>query len=94
MDSDFNRQMHLIDERYHMENALLDAIAAGDYKRATQTLLHYSSLMDSPLQEYRPSSDDMLREFKNSTHVMNTLFRKTIEPATCIPLHTRIFHPL
>ena len=48
MDSDFNRQMHLIDERYHMENALLDAIAAGDYKRATQTLLHYRSLMDSP----------------------------------------------
>ena len=42
MDSDFNRQMHLIDERYHMENALLDAIAAGDYKRATQTLLPVS----------------------------------------------------
>ena len=87
MDSDFNRQMHLIDERYHMENALLDAIAAGDYKRATQTLLHYSSLMDSPLQEYRPSSDDMLREFKKRTHVMNTLFRKTIEASHVHPIY-------
>ena len=26
MDTDFNRQMHLIDERYQMENALLDAL--------------------------------------------------------------------
>lgn len=48
MDTDFNRQMHLIDERYQMENALLDAIAAGDYDRATRTLLNYRSLMDSP----------------------------------------------
>ena len=92
MDSDFNRQMHLIDERYHMENALLDAIAAGDYKRATQTLLHYRSLMDSPLQEYRASSDDMLREFKNSTHVMNTLFRKTIEASHVHPIYIHEYY--
>ena len=87
MKKDFNRQMHLIDERYRMENRLLEAVAAGDYRRTLRILMEYRTLMDSPDQEYRPSSTDALRDFKNSTHVMNTLFRKAIEQNHVHPIY-------
>ena len=84
---DFNREMHLIDERYQAENALLHAVASGNSEAAMQALLRYGDLMRSPLQKTHPTSKDLLRDFKNSVLTMNTLFRKAIEDSQVHPIY-------
>ena len=84
---DFNREMHLIDERYQAENALLHAMAAGDAAAAMDALYKYGDLMRSPLQKVYPTSRDSLRDFKNSVLTMNTLFRKAIEGSQVHPIY-------
>ncbi len=84
---DMNRQMQLIDSRYRAENALLDAIASGNEENAFRAIMNYGVLMQSPSQEESPSSENMLRDFKNSVHTMNTLFRKAIEGNYVHPIY-------
>ena len=84
---DFNREMHLIDDRYQAENALLHAVAAGDTGAAMDALYKYGDLMRSPLQKVYPTSRDPLRDFKNSVLTMNTLFRKAIEGSQVHPIY-------
>ena len=84
---DFNREMHLIDDRYQAENALLHAVAAGDTGAAMDALYRYGDLMRSPLQKVYPTSRDPLRDFKNSVLTMNTLFRKAIEGSQVHPIY-------
>ena len=78
-DYDFNREMQLIDARYRAENALLDAVAAGDDDGTIAAYMEYGRLMQEESQEARPTSADPVRDFKNSVLVTNTLFRKAIE---------------
>lgn len=84
---DMNREMQLIDARYRAEHALLTAIADGDDAAAFQALADYSLLMQSPSQSPVPTSADALRDFKNSVHTMNTLFRKAIEGNHLHPIY-------
>ena len=84
---DFNREMHLIDDRYQAENALLHAVAAGDTGAAMDALYRYGDLMRSSLQKVYPTSRDPLRDFKNSVLTMNTLFRKAIEDSQVHPIY-------
>lgn len=84
---DINREMQLIDARYRAENKLLEAIASGDEARAFQAIIDYGSLMQSPTQKAVPTSSDGIRDFKNSVHTMNTLFRKAIEGNHVHPIY-------
>ena len=82
-----NEEMLLIDQRYQAENALLSAIAKGNQKEAINALVDYGHLMQSPSQKAFPTSTDPLRDFNNSIHTMNTLFRKTIEDNMVHPIY-------
>ena len=84
---DMNREMQLIDNRYRAENVLLDAIASGDEACAFQAIIDYGALMQSPTQKAVPTSSDGVRDFKNSVHTMNTLFRKAIERNHVHPIY-------
>ena len=84
---DMNREMQLIDARYRAENSLLDAIASGDETCAFQAIMDYGALMQSPTQKAVPTSADSIRDFKNSVHTMNTLFRKAIERNHVHPIY-------
>lgn len=84
---DMNREMQLIDARYRAENALLDAIADGDEACAFHAIMDYGALMQSPTQKAFPTSADSIRDFKNSVHTMNTLFRKAIERNHVHPIY-------
>lgn len=84
---DMNREMQLIDARYRAENKLLDAIAEGNIQLAFQALADYGTLMRSPSQKGIPTSSDAVRDFKNSVHTMNTLFRKAIERNHLHPIY-------
>lgn len=84
---DLNREMQLIDARYRAERMLLDAIAVGNETAAFQALADYSVLMQSPSQFPVPTSANVIRDFKNSVHTMNTLFRKAIEGNHLHPIY-------
>ena len=84
---DFNRQMQLIADRYQAEETLLAAIAAGDEDGAIAAYYAYGELMQRPQQEPAPTSDDPLRDFKNSILITNTLFRKAIEGDIVHPIY-------
>ncbi len=84
---DFNAQMQLIAERYAAEERLLAAVATGDEAAVFDAFKEYGELMRNPLQEARPTSDDELRDFKNSVLVINTLFRKAIEGNFVHPIY-------
>lgn len=83
----FNREMNLIDQRYQAENHLLKAIASGNFDLAIAAFQNYGELMKSPLQKIYPSSCDSFRDFKNSIHTMNTLFRKAVEENQVHPIY-------
>lgn len=84
---DINREMQLIDSRYRVENRLLEAISQGDEEGAWRALMDYGKLMRSPQQKVSPTSLDAIRDFKNSVHTMNTLFRKAIEGNHVHPIY-------
>ena len=84
---DFNRQMQLIAGRYAAEERLLSAVAAGDEERAIRAYMDYGELMSDPQQESANTSDDQLRDFKNSVLITNTLFRKAIERNYVHPIY-------
>lgn len=84
---DMNQEMQLIDQRYRAENDLLDRIAQGDEAGAFEALISYGHLMQSPLQRMVPTAEDGLRDYQNSVHTMNTLFRKAIERNMVHPIY-------
>ncbi len=84
---DMNHEMQLIDARYRAENTLLEAIASGDEAAAFKAILDYGTLMQSPTQKAAPTTSDVVRDFKNSAHTMNTLFRKAIENNHVHPIY-------
>lgn len=86
-DYDFNRQMQLIADRYAAEERLLSAIAAGDEDGAITAYMAYGELMRGSQQKLVPTSDDPLRDFKNSVLITNTLFRKAIEGNYVHPIY-------
>lgn len=70
-----------LEERYKWENALLDAVAAGNVKQSMDTLFRLSQYK-IPLR-----SADLLRSQKNLLLSLNTLLRKAVERSHVHPLH-------
>ncbi len=84
---DFNRQMQLIAARYAAEEQLLSAVASGDEEAVFAAYRAYGELMQQPEQENANTSEDPLRDFKNSVLITNTLFRKAIEGSSVHPIY-------
>lgn len=70
-----------MEERYKMENKLLDAIIAGDYDRARAMYIKFTTFKISP------RTDDPVRNQRHMTTILNTLLRKAVEKAGVPPLY-------
>lgn len=71
----------LMEERYHYEDELLDAVSHGDYTKALEMMHAFSRfrMTDRPL--------DSIREQQNILIVLNTLMRKSVQQAKIHPIH-------
>jgi YesN/AraC family two-component response regulator len=70
-----------IEKLYQDEDAFLNAIKAGDTRRALQCI--------AKLRQYRPPqrSPERIRNAKNYLLVLNTLARKTVQDSSVHPIH-------
>ena len=82
-ETSFTEQLpaELIAERYAAENKMLEAVAKGDVQAA---LAAYETFHQFQLA---PRLRSPLREFKNYTIILNSLFRKAIEQASVHPYY-------
>lgn len=71
----------MIEARYRAENAMMDAIAAGNYDEALDRLRVFLGYRLSPRQA------DPVRNKKNIQFVFNTLMRKAAERGGVHPVH-------
>lgn len=62
--------MHLLEERYHIEDELLDAISHGNSARALSFMEALGNL------RFVPRTEDALRNRKNLILTLNTLLRR------------------
>ena len=81
------REQQMIAQRYAAEETLLSAIASGNDQAAFRAITAYGEIMSSAEQQPAPTSENPLRDFKNSVLVMNTLFRKAVERAKVHPIY-------
>jgi YesN/AraC family two-component response regulator len=72
---------HLLEELYKKENDLLDAVKAGDTKRALQSMANLSR-HQSPQR-----SPKKLMDGKSYLLSLNTLLRKTVQNSAVHPMH-------
>lgn len=70
-----------IEERYHYEDLMLEAIQIGDMDKIAE--------MERKFKHYRlkPRSNDTLRNAKNLMVIWNTLFRKAVQQADVHPVY-------
>lgn len=70
-----------LEDRYRLEDAMLEAVAAGNTAQALQ--LHYA------FNQHRieSRSQDALRDRKNLLFVLNTLLRKAVQKGAVHPVH-------
>lgn len=73
--------MKFLEERYHKENMLIQAVSKGQIHKAEMFL---NAL---PSKDLEPRSSDSLRNIKNYTIILNTLLRKAAENGAVHPLH-------
>lgn len=73
--------MHLLEERYQLEDAVLEAVSQGNSAKA----LSYAEQMRNI--RFSPRSDNPLRNAKNMHIVLNTLLRRTAYLAGVHPLY-------
>ncbi len=73
--------MQLLEERYHLEDELLDALAHGNLPKA----LSVSDTMSS--MRFAPRTDNELRNHKNLMLTFNTLLRRTSYVAGVHPFY-------
>jgi len=73
--------MRLLEERYAAEAMIMDAISHGQAHKAEMLLSNISSA------QMEKRSTDPLRNMKNYSVIMNTLFRKAVEQGRVHPLH-------
>ena len=74
--------MSLIAQRYELENALLEAISKGDLHNAE---ILFTRFISSAKPQNRASNP--IRNKKNYTIILNTLFRKAAEKGKVHPIH-------
>jgi AraC-like DNA-binding protein len=73
--------MKMIEERYRLENAMVEAISKGEGKRTFQYFYKYCDY----LKKLRVKNE--LQEWKNHTITLNTLARKGAEQGFVHPVH-------
>ena len=73
--------MKFLEERYHKENMLIQAVSKGQIHKA-EMFLHAL-----PAKDLEPRTSDSLRNIKNYTIILNTLLRKAAENGAVHPLH-------
>jgi len=73
--------MRLLEERYDTERLIMDAVSHGQSHKAEMYLSNLSGL------QMERRSADPLRNMKNYSIIMNTLFRKAAEQGGVHPLH-------
>ena len=70
-----------IEERYQVENQMLEAVSKGDEKRAHELYQKFQTF------QLRPRSENALLNKKHGVIILNTLFRKSIEAGGVHPLY-------
>ncbi len=70
-----------VEERYSAENALLAAIASGDYEKALSSYSKFARY------QIPARADDPLEDRRHCTVILNSLCRKTVELAGVHPLY-------
>jgi YesN/AraC family two-component response regulator len=78
---DESLSLSLIETLYQDEDALLNAIKAGDASRALQSIAKLSQ------HRYPQRSQDKTRDGKNYLLVLNTLARKNVQYSSVHPIH-------
>lgn len=73
--------LQAIEQRYQLENEMLEAVAAGNMQKALE--VHYQFVQHKLL----PRTADPVRDRKNIMFTFNTLLRKAVEQAKVHPLH-------
>ena len=74
--------MNLLSQRYELENAMLGAVAKGDLHNAE---ILFSRFVSSVTPQNR--AENPIRNRKNYTIILNTLFRKAAEKGKVHPIH-------
>lgn len=77
--------MHLLEERYHMEDEILDAISHGNTAKALTSLETLSSI------RFAPRIENELRNRKNLMITLNTLLRRAAYEAGVHPFYIDAF---
>ena len=82
-ETSFTEQLpaELIAERYAAENKMLEAVTKGDVQAALAAYENFHQF------QLAPRLRSPLREFKNYTIILNSLFRKAIEQASVHPYY-------
>lgn len=70
-----------IEERYKVENQMLEAVSKGDEKRAHELHQKFQTF------QLRPRTENALLNKKHGVIILNTLFRKAIEAGGVHPLY-------
>lgn len=71
----------LIEERYQLEEELLKEIASGNFNKAQLLLQKFLQ------HRITPRYKDPLRDIKNLTIVLNTMYRKAVQNSHVHPIH-------
>ena len=70
----------LLEERYAMENQLMQAVASGTLHKAEQFFTNMSG------HQFEQRTDNPIRDLKNYGIILNTILRKSVENAAVHPL--------
>lgn len=81
LDSEEQLSMTRIEERYKIEDALIEAVGQGN---TTEAYFYLAKFGDYKLQ---PRSGDMMRDNQNIILTLNTLFRKEVHHRKVHPAH-------
>lgn len=73
--------MDVMEERYRMENELLDAISRGDRRNALKSFHAFSTT------RFESRTEDLVRDSKNRLVILNTLCRKAAEKSFVHPIY-------
>jgi len=73
--------IQILEQRYEVEQNLIQAVSNGQLHKAELYLSHLSS------HQYERRAENPLRDYKNYAIIMNTLLRKSVESAAVHPTH-------
>ncbi len=80
-DDDTVLSAHLLEQRYAMENQLMQAVSSGKLHKAEMFFSNLSS------EQFEKRLDNPIRDMKNYGIILNTILRKAAENASVHPLH-------